>query len=97
MPEAMGDSDTLTLTRQSTELDVPWNVVVHDDPVNLMGYVTMVLMKIFGYDEERASKLMMEIHQLGRSVVWSGQRERAEMHTQQLQAHQLKASIEKSA
>jgi ATP-dependent Clp protease adaptor protein ClpS len=97
MPEAMGDSDTLTLTRQSTELDVPWNVVVHDDPVNLMGYVTMVLMKIFGYEEKRASKLMLEVHRSGRSVVWSGQRERAEMHTQQLQAHQLKASIEKSA
>ncbi|MEY5013182.1 MAG: ATP-dependent Clp protease adapter ClpS [Verrucomicrobiota bacterium] len=93
----MGDSDTLTLTRQSTELDVPWNVIVHDDPVNLMGYVTMVLMKIFGYDEKRASKLMLEVHRAGRSVVWSGQRERAEMHTQQLQAHQLKASIEKSA
>ncbi len=97
MPEPMGDSDTLTLTRQSTELDVPWNVVVHDDPVNLMGYVTMVLMKIFGYEEKRASKLMLEVHRSGRSVVWSGQRERAEMHTQQLQAHQLKASIEKSA
>lgn len=93
----MADSDTLTLTRQGTELDVPWNVIVHDDPVNLMGYVTMVLMKIFGYDEKRASKLMMEVHQLGRSVVWTGQQERAEMHTQQLQAHQLKASIEKSA
>ena len=95
--EPMADSDTLTLTRQSTELDVPWNVIVHDDPVNLMGYVTMVLMKIFCYDEKRASKLMMEVHQLGRSVVWTGQRERAEMHAQQLQAHQLKASIEKSA
>ena len=88
----MADTDTLTLTRQSTELDVPWNVIVHDDPVNLMGYVTMVLMKIFGYDEKRASKLMMEVHQLGRSVVWTGQRERAEMHAQQ-----LKATIEKSA
>ncbi len=96
-PEPMADSDTLTLTRHSTELDVPWNVIVHDDPVNLMGYVTMVLMKIFGYDEKRAAKLMMEVHQLGRSVVWSGQRERAEMHAQQLQAHQLKATIEKSA
>ena len=95
--EPMADTDTLTLTRQSTELDVPWNVIVHDDPVNLMGYVTMVLMKIFSSDEKRASKLMMELHQLGRSVVWAGQRERAEMHAQQLQAHQLKATIEKSA
>jgi ATP-dependent Clp protease adaptor protein ClpS len=52
MPEAMGNADTLTQTRESTALDVPWNVVVHDDPVNLMGYVTWVLMKIFGYDEK---------------------------------------------
>ena len=93
----MADSDTLTLTRQSTELDVPWNVIVHDDPVNLMGYVTMVLMQIFGYNKKKATKLMMEVHQAGRSIVWSGQRERAEMYTQQLHARQLKASLEKSA
>jgi ATP-dependent Clp protease adaptor protein ClpS len=93
----MADTDTLTLTRQSTELDVPWNVIVHDDPVNLMGYVTLVLMQIFGYNKKKATKLMMEVHQAGRSIVWTGQRERAEMHAQQLQAHQLKASIEKSA
>jgi ATP-dependent Clp protease adaptor protein ClpS len=93
----MGDSDTLTLTRQSTELDAPWNVVVHDDPVNLMGYVTLVLMQIFGYNKKKATKLMMEVHQAGRSIVWSGQRERAEMYTQQLHTRQLKASLEKSA
>jgi ATP-dependent Clp protease adaptor protein ClpS len=92
----MADSDTLTQTREDTSLDVPWNVVVHDDPVNLMGYVTFVLMKIFGYDEKKAAILMMQVHQLGRSVVWTGQREKAEFYAQQLQAHQLKTSMEKS-
>lgn len=92
----MADSDTLTKTREDTALDVPWNVVVHDDPVNLMGYVTFVLMKIFGYDENKASILMMQVHQLGRSIVWTGQREKAEFYVQQLQAHQLKTSLEKS-
>ena len=29
-----------TATQQA--VDVPWNVVVHNDPVNLMSYVTMV-------------------------------------------------------
>ena len=91
----MADSDTLTLTRQSTELDVPWNVVVHDDPVNLMAYVTWVFMKIFGYDGKKARMLMREVHEQGRSVVWSGQRERAELYVQQLHAHQLKATLEK--
>jgi len=90
-------SDTLTLTRDKTALDVPWNVVVHDDPVNLMGYVTWVLMKIFGYDEKKAGVLMMQVHKQGRSIVWNGQREKAEFYVQQLQAHQLKTSLEKAA
>jgi ATP-dependent Clp protease adaptor protein ClpS len=93
----MADSDTLTLTRTDTSLDLPWNVIVHDDPVNLMGYVTWVLMKVFGYDESKAATLMMQVHKLGRSIVWTGQREKAEFYTQQLQAHQLKTSLEKTA
>ncbi|HSP44270.1 MAG TPA: ATP-dependent Clp protease adapter ClpS, partial [Luteolibacter sp.] len=89
------DSDTLTVTRDKTSLDLPWKVIVHDDPVNLMGYVTWVFMKIFGYDEKKATVLMREVHEQGRSVVWSGQRERAELYVQQLHAHQLKATMEK--
>lgn len=89
-------SGTLTQLQEDTALDTPWNVVVHDDPVNLMGYVTWVFMKIFGYPETRATRLMMEVHKLGRSIVWSGEREKAEFYAQQLQAHQLKTSLEKA-
>ena len=89
-------SDTLTEIRESVSLDVPWNVVVHDDPVNLMGYVTWVLMTIFGYPENRAAAMMLEVHKRGRSIVWSGDREKSEFYAQQLQAHQLKTSLEKA-
>ena len=89
-------SETESVTLESTSLDLPWNVVVHDDPVNLMGYVTWVFMKVFGYPETRATKLMLEVHHAGRSVVWTGARERAELYTQQLQGFQLKTSMEKS-
>lgn len=68
--------------------------MVHDDPVNLMGYVTMVFMKVFGYDHAHASKLMLEVHHQGCSVVWSGGLEKAEFYAQQLQLHQLKTSLE---
>ena len=95
--DPMADTDTLTRTREETALDVPWNVVVHDDPVNLMGYVTWVFMKVFGYDEKKAAILMMQVHQQGRSIVWTGQREKAEFYVQQLQSHQLKTSLEKAA
>ena len=92
----MADTETLQLPKESTALDLPWNVIVHDDPVNLMGYVTLILMKIFGYDEKKAAVLMMQVHKLGKSVVWTGEREKAEFYVQQLQAHQLKTSLEKA-
>jgi ATP-dependent Clp protease adaptor protein ClpS len=93
----MANPDTATLTRTDTALDVPWNVLVHDDPVNIKGYVTYVLMKIFGYDEKKATTLMLQVHKLGRSIVWTGQREKAEFYVQQLQVHQLKSSFEKAS
>lgn len=90
----MSDTTTIHQTKELTETQAPWNVIVHDDPVNLMGYVTFVLMKIFGYNEQRASKLMLEVHEQGFSVVWSGELEKAEFYAQQLQLHQLKTSVE---
>lgn len=92
----MADTQTLEQTQEATAHAVPWNVIVHDDPVNLMGYVTLILMKIFGYDEKKAAVLMMQVHKLGKSVVWTGEREKAEFYVQQLQAHQLKTSLEKA-
>ena len=92
----MADPKTLTLIREATELDVPWNVIVHDDPVNLVKYVIYVLMKIFGYNEKKSTVMTMQVHRQGRSVVWSGEREKAEFYVQQLQAHQLKSSMEKA-
>lgn len=89
-------SDTLTMPREETALDVPWNVVVHDDPVNLMDYVTWVFQKVFGYPEQKAVRLMMEVHTRGRSIVWSGTREKAEFYAQQLQGYQLTTSLEKT-
>jgi ATP-dependent Clp protease adaptor protein ClpS len=92
----MAATKTLDQTREVTEREVPWNVIVHDDPVNLMGYVTLILRKIFGYDAQKAEILMLQIHKLGRSNVWSGGREKAEFYAQQLQSHQLKTSLEKA-
>ena len=92
----MADTDTLTRTAEATSLDPPWNVVVHDDPVNLMQYVTYVLMKIFGYNERVATTMMLQIHQQGLSIVWSGELEKAEFYAQQLQLQQLKTTLEQA-
>ena len=94
----MPDPGTVILedTRTNTLQATPWNVVLHDDPVNYMGYVTLVIRKVFGYPKARAEKHMLEVHQLGRSVVWTGEREAAELHVHQLQAHHLTATMERT-
>ena len=84
-----------TETKDKEELDVPWQVVVHNDPVNLMTYVTMVFQRVFGYPREKAERHMLEVHQKGRSILWSGVRERAEFYVQQLHGHLLLATVEK--
>ncbi len=81
---------------QSVELDQPWNVVVHNDPVNLMNYVVKVFVKIFEFSQAKAEKHMWEVHKKGRSIVWSGNRERGELYVQQLHAYLLLATLEQS-
>lgn len=89
-----------TTIEQETEtedaMDVPWNVVVHNDPVNLMTYVTMVFLKVFGYSRERCTRHMLEVHHKGRSIVWTGLREPAESYVQTLHGFLLLATLEKS-
>lgn len=88
--------ETEKQTRSKENIDIPWNVVVHNDPVNLMSYVTMVFKRVFGYSKERAERHMREVHHKGRSIVWCGSREPAEHYVQQLHGYLLLATIEKS-
>ncbi len=83
-------------TRGEEQLDVPWQVVVHNDPINLMTYVTMVFQRVFGYPREKAERHMLEVHQQGRSILWCGMRERAELYVQQLHGYLLLATLEKT-
>jgi ATP-dependent Clp protease adaptor protein ClpS len=82
-------------TRSEPDLDLPWQVVVHNDPVNLMSYVTMVFQRVFGYPREKAERHMLEVHHKGRSVLWAGMREPAELYVQQLHGYLLLATLEK--
>ncbi len=83
-------------TETKEALDLPWNVIVHNDPVNLMSYVTMVFQKVFGYPKEKAEMHMLEVHRKGQSILWSGVRERAELFVQQLHGYLLLATIERT-
>ena len=71
-----------------------WNVVVWNDPVNLMSYVVWVFRRLFGYPKERATRLMLEVHHNGRAVVASEPREQAEVSAYRLHHHGLWATLE---
>jgi len=83
-------------TRDEDAVSLPWSVVVHNDPVNLMSYVTMVFQRVLGFPRDRATRHMLEVHHKGRSLVWSGERERAELIVEQLHSYLLLATLEQS-
>lgn len=83
-------------TRVRSELDLPWNVVVWNDPVTLMSYVVYVLRKLFGFDEATAQRLMLQVHHEGKAVVASEPRERAEHYVARLHAHGLQATLSRA-
>jgi ATP-dependent Clp protease adaptor protein ClpS len=95
-----------TPTVAPTEVDRPsdqdvneparlWVVIVWNDPINLMSYVTYVFQKLFGYPKEKATKLMLDVHHKGKAVVSSGSREKAEFDVSRLHAHGLWATMQR--
>ena len=100
---ATADTDSLPIaidereTADSNEIDRPWIVLVWNDPINLMSYVTFVFQKLFGYSLEKATELMLDVHNKGRAVVSSGPRERAEFDVYRLHEHGLWATMQKDS
>lgn len=83
-------------TASLTAPDVPWNLVVWNDPVNLMSYVSYIFQSYFGYAESKANKLMLEVHKKGRSVVAAGSKEQVERHAVAMHGFGLWATVEKA-
>ena len=87
--EISGDTDLA--------IDRPWIVLVWNDPINLMSYVTWVLQKLFGYSIEKATELMLDVHHKGRAVVANGSREKVEIDVFRLHEHGLWATMQQDA
>ena len=85
-----------TTSDEDVDPDRPWLVIVWNDPINLMSYVTWVLQKLFGYSHDKATKLMLDVHHKGKAVVSSGAREKAELDCFRLHAHGLWATMTRS-
>jgi ATP-dependent Clp protease adaptor protein ClpS len=90
--------ETIEITKEKIEeaFDKNWNVIVWNDPINLMTYVVFVFMRVLGFTREKATKHMLEVHEKGKSVVASDTREKAELYYQQIQAHGLMVTIQQN-
>lgn len=75
---------------------VPWQLVVWDDPVNLMSYVVRIFRTYFGYPEEKATRLMLAVHNDGHAIVATGPRETMEVHAQAMHGFGLWATVRKA-
>ncbi len=94
MPDHHSDTRPEPRGETALQVDDAWRVVVLNDPVNLMSYVVMVFKKVLGFDESKARRHMLEVHEQGRSVVWVGHRETAEAYAFTLQQWHLTAVLE---
>ncbi|GAA0453264.1 ATP-dependent Clp protease adapter ClpS [Streptomyces olivaceiscleroticus] len=92
-PTEIERPETTEAPSEVTEPDVPWVTVVHNDPVNLMSYVTYVFQAYFGYSKEKARKLMLDVHRKGRAIVSSGTREEMERDVQAMHGYGLWATL----
>jgi ATP-dependent Clp protease adaptor protein ClpS len=92
MPVELDEPDVEDLTF----LEQPWVTVVWNDPVNLMSYVTFVFQNYFGYPKKKAEKLMLEVHNDGKSVVANGSREEMERDVQAMHEYGLWATLERA-
>lgn len=87
------DIDQELLPELTPSVMKPWQLLVWDDPVNLMSYVVRVFMSYFGYGRERATALMLQVHHAGHSVVAEGPREQMELHAQAMHDRGLWATV----
>ncbi len=91
------DTATAEQTDADVAVDSPWITIVWDDPINLMSYVTHVFMTVFGFSRSKAEKLMLDVHERGKAVVSSGNRERMEADVNTLHGYGLWATLERQS
>ncbi len=79
-----------TDSRDRGYLVIGWN-----DPVNLMDYVTHVFQSVFGWPKPKARRHMLQVHELGKSLLTRETFEKAEHYVHQLQGYGLHATMER--
>jgi ATP-dependent Clp protease adaptor protein ClpS len=62
----------------------PYHVILENDDYHSFDFVISVLRKVLGVSEERAMEFAIQAHKTGRSIVWTGGKEVAELKVEQI-------------
>jgi ATP-dependent Clp protease adaptor protein ClpS len=89
------ETDRDQSTHELSSPDIPWELIIWNDPVNLMSYVSYVFQSYFGYSEAKAAELMMQVHTEGKSAVAHGAKEKLEAHAVAMHGFSLWATVTK--
>jgi ATP-dependent Clp protease adaptor protein ClpS len=71
-----------------------YKVILHGDPLNDLMFIVRSVMELTRFHRAEATHKMWEAHHLGRSVLLTTYRERAEMYVEQFADKGLRVSIE---
>ncbi|GAA4186058.1 hypothetical protein GCM10022288_09030 [Gryllotalpicola kribbensis] len=90
------DQELEQLLQDQTRRGTPWRTIVWNDPVNLMSYVVYVFRSYFGFEEDKATRLMLAVHREGKAIVAQGTREEMERHVQAMHEYGLWATLDRA-
>jgi ATP-dependent Clp protease adaptor protein ClpS len=91
------DAVEISIEYIDTARDLPFEVLLWNDPVTLMDVVVRVLRKVFGYTADKAELLMLTAHREGKAVVWTGERDRAVRYCIELGSNGLQSTIRRGS
>jgi ATP-dependent Clp protease adaptor protein ClpS len=92
LPEVIVTTRPKEAHEQRTRRFPPYNVILLNDDYHSFQFVIEVLRKVFGCTEQRAFQLAQEAHTSGRSIVWTGPREVAELKVEQIRSfHEIRS------
>jgi ATP-dependent Clp protease adaptor protein ClpS len=84
LPTTAATTETAPKEDVRTRLLPPYHVIIANDEDHTMEFVVGVLCKVLGCPVEHAIQLMMEAHNTGRAIVWTGSKEVAELKLEQI-------------
>ena len=72
----------------------PWNVLLHNDDKNELGFVVATIVELTTLNEQAAKQCTVEAHETGVALLLTTHRERAELYKDQFESKGLTVSIE---